>query len=109
MANHLSQIQTHANLDAQMLMVVATLRSGETRNQVWETATYQVLTPQGWQMNGRPFQGPKNVTKVSYILLLRKFNVVLGININVIEAFLIKLIKIYRGIESYPIKDSLCV
>ena len=68
MENHLSLTQTRASLGAQMLMVVATLRSGEMQNPDWETATYQDLMPQGCRMNGRLFQGPKNVTRVSYIL-----------------------------------------
>ena len=68
MENHLRQIQKRASLDAQTLMVVATLRSGEMRTPGQETAIYQVLTQQGCQMNGRPFQDRKNVKKVIYLL-----------------------------------------
>ena len=75
MENHLRQIQKRASLDAQTLMVVATLRSGEMRNLGRETAIYQVLTQQGCLMNGRPFQVQKNVKKVIYLLFQRKSNI----------------------------------
>ena len=97
MKNPLRQIQKHVSLDAQMLMAVASLHSGEMQNQALETVIYQVLTLQGCRIDGRPFQDPNTVMKVKYLPIVRKFNVGFSkICICLPHAFPFQMIKTYR-------------